>query len=99
MAGQLLVKVWKSFFHAGRIVDFYSGDFQSQNGKRHGHAMVVVSLDGRTVQWTWSDFQGIAGFCYLCAAFRQLRSQGEHTLAFLKPEATQIGEAGRLLCK
>ena len=48
--GQLLEKVGKRFFHAGRILYFNAGHFQSQNGETHGHPMVVVTLDGGAVE-------------------------------------------------
>src|SRR2546423_15616269 len=56
--------------------------------------MIVVSLDGRAVEWTWRHFQAIADFFHGCAAFCEFCAQGKNALAFLETEPSQIGERG-----
>ena len=55
--GQLLKEVRKRLFYARRILDFYARNFQSQNRKTHGHAMVIVGLDLGAVEFGWIDFE------------------------------------------
>src|SRR2546423_4538114 len=56
--------------------------------------MIVVSLDGRAVEWTWRHFQAIADFFHGCAAFCEFCAQRKNALAFLETEPSQIGERG-----
>ncbi len=48
--GQLLEKIGKCLLHAGGILDANAWNFQSQDGKTHRHAMIVVGFDFRPVQ-------------------------------------------------
>ena len=72
--GQLLEKIRERFLHARGIINFYAGNFQSQNGKTHGHAMVIVGCYLRAVQFSrlgWINRQGITVLDNCCAALGQ----------------------------
>src|SRR4051812_20651112 len=97
--GQLLKKVRKGLFHAGRIFDSDARDFQPQNRKAHRHAMIVVSLNSRAVERAGMDFQCVAALDYLSATFGQFSSQRSDPFAFLQAQSTQIGEASGSFCK
>ena len=87
--GQLLEEIRKRLLHAARILDLYPGNFQSKNGKTHGHAMVVVGLDFRPMELGRENRQRVAFLDHLRAAFGQLGAQGKNTLGFLDAETSQ----------
>ena len=92
-------KFGKRFFHARRILDFYSGNFQSQNRKTHRHAMIVVGFDFRAVKFRGINRQRVAFFDDFCAAFGEFRSQGDNAFAFLDAKAAEIGESNCKIAK
>ncbi len=105
--GQLLEKIWEGLLHARGILDPDARHFQSQNRKTHGHAMVVVGLDGRAVDLSGrrEHRQGVAVLQHLNTAFGQLGAQCHHPLALLQAQsapdykkARSHGKPTRLQC-
>ena len=95
--GEFLEKIGKCFLHARRILDFYSRHLQSQNGKTHRHAMVVVGFDLRAVQFRRINRERIAFFDDFRAAFGEFGSQGDDAFAFLDAEAGEIRKSQKRL--
>src|SRR4051812_19710053 len=92
---KFLKEIRERFFHALRIFDFYSRNFQSQNRKTHRHAMVIVSLDFGAVQLGGINGECIAFFDDLRTAFGQFRPEGNDALALLDAETAELGKANR----
>jgi len=67
--GKFLEEIGERFLHARGVFKFNPGNFQSQNGKTHRHAMVVVGFDFGAVQFRGINGQRIAFLDDLRAAF------------------------------
>src|SRR5262249_11038541 len=86
-------EVGKCLAHARGLAEPHAGNAQAQHAEAHGDAVIVVGLDLRPDQRAGLYGERIATLGDPRAALGQLAAQRLDPLAFLYPEAPEIGEA------
>lgn len=93
--GKFLEEIWKGLIHAGGIFDFYAGNFQSQSGETHCHAMVIVGFDFSPVQRAGKNFEGVGDFMNARAAFAKFSPERGDAFAFLDAQPSEVCKTNR----